>query len=258
MRAMRTGKEKISKGKLTEIRKLGAVRRFGIYKEEKISAIRTPEIKRSEALESIRCAWESFSVNNPLLVGKCYPLVFPLIKEIPYSSKNVERFSIMLADFSEEWRFSFKAGLFLSTLMNNCKDSEFVIHTRHLTPSIDFLGLENSKTIVVEGNAGVGLGLQMKGGSILVKGGAGARAGAAMEGGCIIIKGNVAEEVGDSMEGGVIRVEGNAGNWPGKAMKGGEIHISKRISRRVIGMSGGKIYHKSKLIHPREGENENP
>jgi formylmethanofuran dehydrogenase subunit C len=205
----------------------------------------------------------------------------------------VEKISLALAEFQDEEDFESKAGLFLSALINNCPESEFVIHTRHLGVKIFYLGLYNTKDITIKGDVGDYLAYSMSGGRITVEGNAGYGAGNTMENGEIIIDGNSDYFLGDRMKGGKITVKGNAGNEAGSNMGNGEIVIDgdggiymgvkmKNGKITVKGNSGsytgaemengeiivngdelhlagnirgGKIYHKGKLVFPKGDEN---
>ncbi|NYZ74491.1 hypothetical protein H0O00_05080 [Candidatus Micrarchaeota archaeon] len=233
---------------------LAMANRFSRYKPETERAVRKVEVVEDKTLKKMKDAWKSCGY---VYSDKYYPEMLETVKKLEYSAKDVEKFSIALAEFRGERAsahefgivlgFVHKAGFFLSALMNNCKDSEFVVHTNHLAKPIIYLGYRNTKNIIVNGNVGDYLGEYMEGGTITVEGTAGDRVGCSMEGGTIIVKGNAGDEVGYAMEGGTITVKGNAGDDVGERMNGGEIHLNGGYNGRA-GFKHGKIFHKGKLI----------
>ncbi len=151
-----------------------------------------------------------------------------------------------------------------------------------------FLGPEMSGgSIIIHGNVGRGIhdssgniGSHMKGGTILVFGNAHANVGSYMQGGIIKIHQNVTDSIGLSMENGIIIVKGNAEAVVGLEMNGGfisivgnggrsfsasvgynmhggeirvegdEIYIDDSRSMKIF----GRIYHKGRLIFPKESD----
>lgn len=86
--------------------------------------------------------------------------------------------------------------------------------------------------IVVEGDAGAYLGLDMRGGAIEVRGSVGAYAASRLEGGLIHIRGNAGDFLGAAlageprgMRGGTVIVEGSAGDRAGDRMRRGQVLI---------------------------------
>ncbi len=241
--------------------------KFARYGPEKEHIIRKPEVQQNKAVEELKELY--LKIKWPCNKSPDYYRMADSLKNHGYSAGDVEKFSVALAEFQDEAEFSQKAGLFLSALINNGKDKDYVIHTRHLSVLLDRQGYQNTKNIIVDGNGGGGVGFQMKSGTITVKGNAGdyvgesMKAGAIivegdagdavgykMKGGIITVKGNVSERMGGYMEGGTITVEGNAGGFAGRRMKGGVIHIGGDVHYPYTGpeILGGKIYHKGKLV----------
>lgn len=196
--------------------------RFGRYKPEEEKEVRKVEVKADRVLEQLIAAWKKLGD------GRRYGDALRYVADIDYSAKDVENFSITLAEFQDEERFADKAGYLLSALVNNGKDTEYVIHTHHLSQKIDYLGYANTKNILVDGDAGNFVGQLMKGGKITVNGKAGEGAGMWLAGGAIIVNGNVDCSVGLGMTGGEISINGEIGS--------------------IVLVGQGKIYHKGVLI----------
>ena len=180
---------------------------------------------------------------------------------------------------TEDLAFGNKAGTFFTVLINNGKDEEYVIFTENWGFEADFLGEENCKKIIINGDVGCALGAEMRSGSIVLGGNAGDEVGIVMSGGKIRVDGDVFGHCGESMEGGEITIMGNVKpeknslrtllggtNYLGRAMENGKIVVMGDVSV-IIGenMTGGeihlegdyesignvihgKIYHKGKLI----------
>jgi len=80
-------------------------------------------------------------------------------------------------------------------------------------------------TVVVEGDAGYGVGAYCYGGIIVVKGNAGDFAAVMNKGASIIVKGNVGDEVATYMLAGDLVIVGNAGKNLGNYLIRGSIYI---------------------------------
>lgn len=245
---------------------LAVRKRFERYKGEDEKTVRKPDVKEDEVLGQLKTVFKGCVITESLPnIGGEYDKILQLIGDIGYSSKDVEKFSIGLVEFEEDDCFR-TVGLFLSALINNCKDNDFVIHTQNLRWLINSLGFRNTKNIVVNGNVGrftgddmqggsivvnghteIWLGVRMKGGSITVKGSTAQQVGENMEGGSIIVEGDTGHWVGSWMESGSITVKGNAGEDVGEHMKGGEIYLLGNYES-IANIEGGKIYHKGELI----------
>ena len=237
----------VKQGKLIEIPKLAVSKRFGMYKDEEKKAVRDPDNKKDEVLERIREAWRRINPDHNMhgkYVEACRE-INRLQLHLNCSSKDVERFSVALAEFQDEKDFSVKAGTFLSALINMGRDSDYTIHTGHLTKGIEMLGFKNTKNVIVRGNAFDGTGAWMKSGLLVVEGSV-VTVGVAMDGGRIIVNGD-SGEIGDGMRSGVIIVKGNSLGKVGKNMTGGEIHVEGEICS-IGELFHGKIFHKGKLI----------
>lgn len=199
---------------------------FSRYRPEKERAVRMPEVVENATLRQLKDAWRRFvraayegeeieHTDEPSMV---YYTAIRILKAIDYSAKDVEKFSVALAEFQDDVfdynSFVYNAGLFLSALIGNCPDSDFVIHTRHLTNPPRYIGFRNTKNVTVEGS--------------------------------------VEDYSGEKMASGRITINGDAGVGLGHDMEGGEIHLEGRC--KLISASAnlqyGKIFHRGKEIHP--------
>jgi formylmethanofuran dehydrogenase subunit C len=201
--------------------------RFGKFGPEEEKASRKAEVKETEAVRQMKEVWKL----NPDYNGNVayYGCILAAIKDLRFTAKDVEKFSLALVEFQFEDKFYWKAGLFLSALINSGEDSDYMIHTQHLAVLPRWLGYKNEKNIIVNGNAGDCVGERMKGGRITVKGNAGGWVGNEMKGGSIIVNGNAACTVGYRMKGGEIWLEGDY----------------ESLTRYI---DWGRIYHKGRLI----------
>jgi len=279
--------------------KVNARRKFGGYKGEEPKIVRQAKVEENQALRQMAEAFQKFN-HDRYKNDAGYEKALQLVKGMDYTSADVTKFSILLADFQNEENFKEKAGLFLSALINHGTEQDYLVHVR-LLDEIQYLGYKNTKNIVIEGNCGqignemisgritvIGnsggrLGLRMKGGKIIVKGNSGSGIGEGMEGGTIIVEKDAEYNIGPSMKGGEIIIKGDAesgigtriwsgipqvhfrcDNWgnlttvhfekvvdvvEGNGMKGGTIRIEGNIGSHIgCGMTGGKIYHKGRLL----------
>lgn len=206
-----------------------ADKRFGRYKREKYKSVRRVDVREDEVLTQLIHVFRKFKFYvNTAPIHLSYSYALDLLKDLTYSATDVENFSIALAEFQDEKNFGFKAGVFLSELINNGQDSDFVIHTTHLSSSIDFLGYKNTKNIIVDGKIGDCIGYEM-------------------HRGLITVNGNADDLVGWKTEKGIIIVNGNIGGLVGERMDEGEIHIEGTFVS-LGNIRGGRVYHKGELI----------
>jgi len=202
--------------------------KFDGFKRETLYEVRAQGVTPNRAIGSMKKAWMRCDYVHSL--ASEYSKMRRQIKDLKYSAKDIEAFSLELVAFQNEVGFIWKSGIFPSALINNCDESSFVIHTDILVQPVDYIGYRNTKDITVKGNANHCLGCRMKNGTITVRGNAGSF-------------------VGDEMKGGVIIVEGNTGSHAGSRMVGGEIHIFGNhmpvISSSFI---TGKIFFNEELV----------
>jgi formylmethanofuran dehydrogenase subunit C len=235
--------------------------RFKGFQPEEERTARKADVKEHEMFEKFRKAWRDFEYDRLPELDVRYNTVLALVKGISLTPKNMERLSLMLAESQYEKHFSEKAGLFLSALMNNGEEKDYVIQTRHFLQPIFFLGYRNTKNIEIYGDAGDGVGgvmesgtitvlgnaecavgSGMKGGEIRIMGDAGYHIGIGMQDGKITVRGNVDFSIGYGMQGGEIMIEGNADELVGWNMKDGKITVKGNSADGVgSGMEGGRI-----------------
>ena len=213
---------------------------FGKLKpEEKVEIIK-PKVKRNETLDLIIEEYKEGLENYGLYNEKKLKIEIPegeywryyIAKssaplEIP--SERIIEFSLLLGEYENKKYFEDFTGFYLSALINKSNGKDFKIITNYLTKTIHEIGYENTKNIVVTGNAGWGVGNRMEDGEITVNGNAG-------------------WWVGWNMKDGKITINGNAGYGVGNRMEDGEIHLNGDYESLGGYISGGNIYHKGKLI----------
>jgi formylmethanofuran dehydrogenase subunit C len=228
-----------------------AAKRFGKYRDESQKDAREVSVG-SDAVNRILGIWKEETVGSSAFLDINYRYVTEAISGVEYTSEDLTRFCLMLTDFQDETGFGDKAGLFLSALINEGKDAEYVINVEHLPGQIDHFGVENRKRVTVIGDLGDYAGDSMEEGTLTVKGNVGNRAGFIMKGGELRIEGSADDSLGDSMTGGRITVTESCGNELGDKMEGGEIIIEGDVYG-VIGyeMKGGSITVNGDMIRER-------
>ena len=233
--------------------RMAVSKRFGMYKDEGKKVVRSPEVVEDQTLRQLREAWRNVRWKDDISMDGEYKSCLKAVKGIQYTAKDVERFSVALADaIPPGWNH--RVGYFLSALINNCPDTDFIIHTKHLDTEIYHLGHHNTKNITIDGNAGDYLARSMSGGKITVEGNVGCSCGSYMKDGEIVINGDCAS-VGDNLFGGKITVKG-AVKFITRKIYGGEIHIegeAQAISHDIndhIGYPCGSIFYKGKEFFP--------
>jgi hypothetical protein len=233
---------------------------FTGLKPEMAQSERTQQISET-ALVRITRVWKAFTLPGLIsMIGVskegCDEVTQELMsrmKNIEYTAKDVEEFSKRLVTLQEgEENFPLKAGLFLSALINNAKDEDFVVHTAQLKRKPTCLGYLNTKNVVVEGGLAWGAAYRMITGTFEVKGNIGKAGGRNMDCGELIIRGNAQKELGKQMKGGKISTYGKVVSVGGDR-KGGEIHLEGETEPYIEATRDGKIYKKGELFQDGHG-----
>ncbi len=183
--------------------------RFGGFKAETEKQIRNSHVQSDSVQELIFSKWKEFK-GSARYDWEDYPKLVVLLNGIGATPKDVEMFSLALAQIEDEQGFYQKAGLFLSALVNTSHDMEFVIHTTHLKNPIDYLGYHNKKRLTIEGHAGGWAGGHMSKGAFIVNGNSGWFTCHDMESGYAEIQGNVGISSASRAAGGAIIIHGDA------------------------------------------------
>ena len=166
---------------------------FDSLEREKEQEIRKIKVHKDKDLEALCKSYEKwlefpdhlkYDVNNLYLRAK-------KLKQKP-TSKEITNLSILLPKYQDH-KYFYRSGIFISYLINESEEEKFSIITTGLEKSLSHIGLYNKKDIVINSDAGYGVGYKMQSGEIHVKGNAG-------------------DLVGYVMKSGEIHVDGNAGN----------------------------------------------
>lgn len=142
--------------------------------------------------------------------------------------KDIMAFSGGLKPYRSRPDAGWKAGLFISALINGSDKPNFVLEPSGLGQTLDYIGFRNNKHLVVIGNAGSHLGWGMTDGSIYVDGDAGHEAGGRMADGQIWVQGDAGERAGCGMRGGLLHIRGQTGKDAGQERRGGTILIGTK------------------------------
>ena len=207
---------------------LAAAGKFGGFKPENENTVRSPVAKPDRTLDGLLDAFVKFKMLSSFGDYRLDEAV-KLVSRLPHSAEDVERFTIALPAYTECEDFVEKTGIFLSALINTSFGQRVVLHLRDL-PELGCLGMENTRHIVIDGNAGHYCGKFMKKGSMTVKGNAGPSPGVDMEGGILTIEGNAGHSLGLNMINGKIIVYGDTDNHCGNGAQGGEIIVRGNTS----------------------------
>src|SRR3989344_5074447 len=180
---------------------------FNKLGKENKEEIKNPEIKDNSILEYLVKNYKLY-IEQATDFEKARRIQH-FLKINPVKSNEIEELSLILGKYQRLNNFNL-SGYFLSKLINESNDEDFVIHTNYLEKLIDCIGyeMENGR-IEVNGNAGGWVGEQMKNGNIT-------------------INGNVGDLVGYGMEDGEIHINGEYEGF-GNKIKGDIYHLGKLI-----------------------------
>ena len=234
--------------------------RFDRYRTEPSHEVRRTDVKEDKTLAQLKEAFRNFNFEtkgkekSDKDIAFNYEKALLLVKTLNYNARDIENFGIAILEFRDYPEFGFCAGIFLSALINNGSERDYVINTKAFGDHVEIhcFGFRNTKNIIVNGGLGVSIGDFMESGSIVINGNAGISIGQQMKDGIITINGNARVYVGFYMEGGKVIVNGNAGKGVGHVITGGEIHLNGTYESISELICGGRIYHKGKLIAGKE------
>ncbi len=148
--------------------------------------------------------------------------------------KDVMAFSGGLRQYRSKPDAGWKAGLFISALINSSDHQHFVLAATGAGQPMDYIGFRNEKNLVIIGHAGSRLGWEMKNGSIYVDGNAGNEAGGKMADGKIWVQGDAGERAGIGMRGGMLHIKGKHGKEAGHARQGGTIVVGAEQNSKPL------------------------
>ncbi|MCI0503201.1 hypothetical protein L0Y65_00650 [Candidatus Micrarchaeota archaeon] len=162
-------------------------------------------------------AWQAFckaQVGEPVAEGKRiiglshhHSVAFTLLCNRPFGQEDMDRFCQALSSFEDTENFAFKAGIFLSAMMNIGEGQEYVVNTRGIRTPLHHLGACSSKKIIIRGDAGDHAGDFLNRGEMTIEGKAGNAVGSDMQSGLITVKGRAGFSVGAGSNGGTILLE---------------------------------------------------
>jgi len=223
---------------------------FSHYKPEDEKHIKKFKVEEDETLQQLKDTFKRVrygSVDTSSYKEE-YDRALSLVYKLKYNSSDITKVLFALPEVRGRKYFNFNAGLFLSALINNCKDEKFVLITEHLSMAIDCIGYMNTKQITIQGNVGNYLGRSMENGLITTYGNAGDSIGFEMNGGSIIIHGNAEDEAGSCMKEGTITIKGNAGRSVGHYLHSGTIFLEGDHTSLSNNIGFGNIFHNGKQI----------
>src|SRR3989338_2341397 len=121
---------------------------LGKQEERTVDKIKVEVNPVLEQLVEIYVGWIA---EKSLIWADAYKLAVDKTKHLAYSNKDITNLCLRLKSYEQHEWFEW-SGLFLSGLINKCKDEEFFLMTEHLDKEINCIGYENTKKIVVQGN----------------------------------------------------------------------------------------------------------
>ena len=257
-------RQSLSTERSAGIYRTSANRKFGRYKGLTEKNIRRTDVLYDAKLDNLVNAWLEFYkitvTDPPPEIGHDGGLVFAgeiaelLLKDISYSQKSVEDFSMICGEViaatpGSGHSIGHRYRLFVNTLIQQGCSSKYLIHTHNWPFPPHHLCQGNKKHVTINGDAGDACGLwNEKRGKIIINGNARGSLGNKMSGGTIVLNGTLTlyKDFDDSIL------------TPGFGMKGGKIFLNGEIRLECDAFDyikliekqakRGKIYDKGKLI----------
>jgi hypothetical protein len=223
----------------SQVSKSAASKRFGQYKREDAKKHRNAEIKPNETTAKLRRLWQRFiEVEDPksgfqeAFDDNAYKDAVEILGQEKISAEDIMVFLLSLTekDVNDDSltmdRYDQRGylGIFISAMVNESRDSDFVLRTEQLDFLIDCLGYRNRKIITITGDVGQYLGCGMEDGSITVMG-------------------RAENQFGDQMTGGEIHLEGDGEYSPTPI-------LSTLTTRHAGYPNGGRVYYKDECLFP--------
>lgn len=227
--------------------------RFNGYDIREKKAVRTAKVEEGEGFRRIMDLWDSGKDMRDRIkpqIGHEFYWVYSRFRsdagKLDYSSSDVYRASIALSQFQNEPSFTHAYGFFLSALINAGKDDRYCIVTEGISAGINYLGMDNSKEIIVMGDVRL-IGEGMRKGEITVQGNC-EIVGQKMRGGKIEVFGN-ARSVANHTDRNIfeprdimITIHGNVNGWTGDFLgSGATVHVKGDADLAGLRQCGGEI-----------------
>lgn len=149
--------------------------------------------------------WET----TPEHLATVYGGIVAGIRGLDFSAHEIEAFYARLLQSDPlPLHLPGPLGLFLSALVNGCRDRRITFFSGGTRRPVHFLGyrLPAGKSLFVDGPAGDFTGAGLNGGRLEVDGAVGGWCGAGMLDGAIVVRGNAGPHLGRWMHGGSIQV----------------------------------------------------
>ena len=134
------------------------------------------------------------------------------VRGLEYSGHEIEAFCARLDQAAAvPLHIPGPMGLFISALVNLCRDAEIVFDTGGVNQAIHFLGyrLPRGKKLILKGKTGDFTGAGLMGGTLVVHGSTGNWCGSGMMDGRISVAENAGLQVGQWMHDGCIQIGGH-------------------------------------------------
>jgi len=164
---------------------------------------------------------------SPEHLASVYNRILAGIGGSDYSRHDIESFLARLDQADPvPLRLPGPTGLFLSALVNCCREAVITVFTHGLQHPVHFVGyrLPQGKALTVNGNTGD-------------------FAGAGLCGGALTVNGSTGNWCGAGMTSGSIRIRGDAGMHAGQWMHGGTLHVDGAVGSIGKDRFGGRLYH---------------
>ena len=259
--------------------------RFGRYSKEEGQDVRKLEAKENLTVNRLWRLWSDFdtlqlpgigwdtSGYNDVSYAKLCQIVRS--KGIEYGPADISEMVFALGAYRDDPSSDCRAGIFLSTLINNGPSGQYLLPVGHLDFKIQALGYRNQDghDVIIQGDAGAHAFQEMEGGSVTIQGGCDLLAGKLMRGGVAKIEGTHKGDIGWKMAGGRLEVKSLVlsqhqdvnRHWQvtrlywdsiGSEMTGGEIRIGIAHPHVSYGLEKGdlvcgRIYHHGQLYQER-------
>ncbi|MFH0737047.1 MAG: hypothetical protein V1827_01125 [Candidatus Micrarchaeota archaeon] len=265
--------------------KVAMAGRFDRYEKEGGQDVRKLEPKANETVQRLMGLWKEFGVLQLPGLGwgtnkydyKTYEKLCQTVQGsgIQYGPADISELVFSIGAYIGEESFSRKAGIFLSTLINNGPRGQYVLPVGNLETTIQAFGYRNQAghDLIIQGDAGAHAFQEMEGGNVVVQGGCELLAGQLMRGGLAVIEGTHKGDIGLKMAGGRLEVRtlvlskqqdvnrhwqviGEFWDSVGSQMTGGEIHAGTVFPNIGYGLEkgdiiSGRIYLQGRLIYER-------
>jgi formylmethanofuran dehydrogenase subunit C len=149
----------------------------------------------------------------------------------------------LLPAHKNERGFKYKAGLFLSAVIQASKDQKITVDVTGLPALNKLCCFLEKKELTIKGDVGDSTAAYAKSGSIIIKGNAGDGTGGDLNGASVIVEGNAKYYTASGAKSGSVTVKGNTGYGTGASLNGASVIVKGAAGNETASGARSGVIH---------------